>query len=296
MNKIMILTDSTSDLNADLRKKYNIDYCKMGFSSGDKEFEASLDWEDISAKDFYDSMRNGTGYLTIQVPVKHFLEKFSEYLKEGYDVLYIGCSSALSGSVASAKLLAKELKRDYKDNKLVCVDSLLSGMGQGMMVIKAAELRDEGKNIDEIAAYIEEMKMSCNQVGTVSTLDYLKKSGRVTASSAFFGNLFAVKPILISDDKGQNLAVKKVKGRKSSLEELAAQVVTYIREPEDQTVYVSHADAEEDADTVIELIKSKIPGIKTEKAIIGPIVGISVGPGTIITYYRGVDKKEHMNQ
>lgn len=296
MNKIKILTDSTSDMNAALREKYDIDYCRMGFSSGDKEYSASLDWEDISYKDFYDSMRNGQSYLTIQVTVGQFLENFSKYLGEGYDVLYIGCSSALSGSVAAAKMLVKELKVKYKESKLICIDSLLSGMGQGMMAIKAAELRDEGKSIEEIAEYIEDMKMHCNQVGTVSTLDYLKKSGRVTASSAFFGNLFAVKPILISDTKGQNLAVKKVKGRRSSLEEIANQIETYIRNPLDQTIYISHADAEEDADLVIKLVGEKIPGAKCEKAIIGPIVGISVGPGTIIAYFEGVDKKDHMDQ
>ena len=296
MSKIAILTDSTADMNRELREKYNIDYFRMGFSSGDEEYVASLDWEDISYKDFYDSMRNGKGYLTSQVTVKHFLEKFSEYLKEGYDVLYIGCSSALSGSVAAAKLLLKELKNEYKDNKVICIDSLLSGMGQGMMAIKAAELRDEGKTVEEIAEFIEEMKMRCNQVGTVSTLEYLKKSGRVTASSAFFGNLFAVKPILISDDKGQNLAVKKVKGRMSSLEETVNQIEKFIKDPLNQTVYISHADAKEDADKVCEMLKERIPGIKTEQAIIGPIVGISVGPGTIIAYYQGVDKKEHMAQ
>ena len=296
MSKIAILTDSTADMNRELREKYNIDYFRMGFSSGDEEYVASLDWEDISYKDFYDSMRNGKSYLTSQVTVKHFLEKFSEYLKEGYDVLYIGCSSALSGSVAAAKLLLKELKNEYKDNKVICIDSLLSGMGQGMMAIKAAELRDEGKTVEEIAEFIEEMKMRCNQVGTVSTLEYLKKSGRVTASSAFFGNLFAVKPILISDDKGQNLAVKKVKGRMSSLEETVNQIEKFIKDPLNQTVYISHADAKEDADKVCEMLKERIPGIKTEQAIIGPIVGISVGPGTIIAYYQGVDKKEHMAQ
>ena len=171
MSKIAILTDSTADMNRELREKYNIDYFRMGFSSGDEEYVASLDWEDISYKDFYDSMRNGKGYLTSQVTVKHFLEKFSEYLKEGYDVLYIGCSSALSGSVAAAKLLLKELKNEYKDNKVICIDSLLSGMGQGMMAIKAAELRDEGKTVEEA---IDDFKKSYAGIR-----DYYQKHGKV---------------------------------------------------------------------------------------------------------------------
>ena len=296
MNKIAIITDSTSDLCLELREKYNIDYCEMAFSSGDKSFKASLDWEDISAKEFYDSMRNGTPYLTTQVTVKCFLEKVGKYLSEGYDVLYIGCSSALSGSIASANIICRELKTEYPGRKIMCIDSLISGMGQGMLAIKAAELRDQGKTIDEIYSEIENLKNICNQCGTVSTLDYLKKSGRVTASSAFFGNLFAVKPILISDDKGQNLAVKKVKGRKSSLEEIVNQIETYIKNPLEQTVYISHADCEEDANKVCEMIRERIPGINVETAIIGPIVGVSVGPGTIIAYFTGTEKSEHMKQ
>lgn len=296
MNNIVIITDSTSDLNKETREKYGIDYCRMGFSVDDKEYSASLDWEEISDKQFYDAMRNGAGCKTIQVTVKEYMARFGEYLKEGKDVIYIGCSSSLSGSVKLAQMLAPDLMREYKGTKLVCIDSLLSGLGQGMMVIKAAQLAEEGKSIEEIASYIENMKMSCNQAGTVSSLEYLKKSGRVTASSAFFGNLFAVKPILISDDQGQNLAVKKVKGRKSSLIEIADQISRYIKNPEDQIIYISHADARDDAEEVAKLVRDRIPGAKTELNIIGPIVGTSVGPGTIIAYFRGVEKTEHMKQ
>ena len=296
MNKIAIITDSTSDLNAQLREKYNIDYCYMGFSSGDEQYLASLDWEQMSSHDFYESMRSGKEYLTVQVTVKHYIETFSKYLEQGFDIVYIGCSSALSGSVSSAKMLAGELQSEYKGRQIYCVDSLLSGMGQGMMVIKAAILRDEGKSAAQIADHIEKMKWTCNQVGTVLSLEYLKKAGRITASSYFFGNMFAVKPIVISDDQGRNLAIRKVKGRKTSLQETARQVAAYIRHPEDQTVYISHADAQEDAQKVINMVKELIPGVKTEMAVIGPIVGISVGPGTIIAYFQGIEKKEYMKQ
>lgn len=295
MSSFDIITDSTSDLSLALREKYGIDYCLMEFSEGEKNYRASLDWTDISYKDFYGSMRQGKRYKTVQVPVKTFDEKFREHLEQGKDVLYIACSSGLSGSVNTAKVMSEELKSSYPDRKIICIDSLISGMGQGSMAIKAAKMRDEGKSIEETASWIEENKLFFNQYGTVESLDYLKAAGRVTASSAFFGNLFAVKPILISDLEGHNLAVKKVKGRKSSLEELAVMTAKYIVDPADQTIYIGHADDEEAANTVAGKMKDLIPGANTELYVIGPIVGASVGPGTIIVFYNGKNKKEQLN-
>lgn len=296
MNNTVIITDSTSDLNGELRKHYGIDYCQMELSDGEHTYAASLDWEAWTPHEFYDSMRKGVQYQTTQVSTRCYQEVFSRYLQEGRDVVYIGCSSALSGSVAAAQLVAKELRSRFRGRQVFVIDSLLSGMGQGLMVIEAAKQAQEGKNAQEIASAIEEGKLFYNQIGTVETLEYLKRAGRVTASSAFFGNLFAVKPILISDVEGQNVAVRKVKGRKTSLEETAAQVAQFIRNPEEQTVWVSHADALKDAETVARMIRERLPETKVCIADVGPIVGISVGPGTIIAYFRGVHKSEFMKQ
>ena len=240
-------------------------------------------------------MRSGKRYKTVQVTVKTFDEKFREHLSKGEDILYIACSSGLSGSVKTAQVISQELRSDFPDRKIVCIDSLISGLGQGSMAIKAAQMRDEGKSLDETAAWIEDNKLFFNQYGTVENLDYLKAAGRVTASSAFFGNLFSVKPILISDLEGHNLAVKKVKGRKSSLYELAAMTAQYITDPLSQTIYIGHADDEEAANVVAEKIKELIPGASTSLYVIGPIVGASVGPGTIIVFYSGRHKKEQLN-
>ncbi|MBR2821576.1 MAG: DegV family EDD domain-containing protein, partial [Clostridiales bacterium] len=201
-----VITDSTSDLTSDLRQEYNIDYFRMGFSSGDKEYSASLDWDEIGSHEFYDSMRNGVKYKTSQVSVKTFAEKLKKHLSAGQDVIYIACSSALSSSVKTAYVVRDELKKDFPDRKVICVDSLISGMSQGMLAIECARMASSGKSIEECEEWIEANKFFYNQCSTTETLSYLKEAGRVTASSAFFGNLFAVKPIIISDTMGQNLA------------------------------------------------------------------------------------------
>ena len=262
-----VITDSTSDLTSDLRQEYNIDYFRMGFSSGDKEYSASLDWDEIGSHEFYDSMRNGVKYKTSQVSVKTFTEKLKKHLSAGQDVIYIACSSALSSSVKTAYVVRDELKKDFPDRKVICVDSLISGMSQGMLAIECARMASSGKSIEECEEWIE---------------------------ANFFGNLFAVKPIIISDTMGQNLAIEKVKGRKSSFTAIAEHIAEYIISPEKQTIWIGHADCFFDAEALELEIRNKIPNANIKKYVIGPIVGVSVGPGTLICNYTGKAKSEQL--
>ncbi len=137
MNKIKILLDSTCDLDMDLLKRFDLDYIKMGVTMDDKEYSASLSWEEYTPKEFYDFMRSGKRCYTNQVKESAFEETFTALLEEGYDIVYIGCSSGLSGSVALGKLVAERLKEKYKDNTIAIVDPLCSGMAQGSSVMPA---------------------------------------------------------------------------------------------------------------------------------------------------------------
>ena len=294
MASFHVLTDSTSDLPIELRQQYEINYFPMEFSTGDKNYVASLDWLQIGSHDFYESMRNGVKYKTAQVSIKTYTEILREHLSMGKDVIYIACSSALSSSVKTAYVVRDELRTEFPDRKVIIVDSLISGMAQGLLAIECAKMRDQGKSLDEVETWIEDHKMFYNQCSTTETLSYLKEAGRVTASSAFFGNLFAVKPIIISDTKGQNLAIRKVKGRKSSFTEIADQISKYIVQPEKQTIWVGHADSPDDAEALAAEIKAKIPDTTVKTYVIGPIVGVSVGPGTLICNYRGKHKNEQL--
>lgn len=296
MSNFALITDSTSDLNLELREKYNIDYVKMNYVIGETEYPASLDWEAHSAKEFYDLMRGGTRIRTTQVSRETFTDCFKGYLEKGQDVVYISCSSALSGSVNLAQVIAKELTAQYPQNRVYCVDSLCSSLGQAMMVLYAATLRNNGKPAAEVAEIIEGMRLKVNQAGTADSLEYLRRAGRVKASKAFFGNLFGVKPIIISDIIGQNYAVKKTKGMLNALREIAAMMAEAVADGGDEYLFISHADAPETAETLKEEILKLIPFKKVHVGCIGPIVGASVGPGTVIAFCYGkevtIDGKE----
>ena len=287
MRDFKIIADSCSDLSAENRKKYDIDYALMNFVYDGNEYIASLDWEEYSPREFYDLMRNGKIVKTTQVPGERFIETFNKYVEEGKDVLYLACSSGLSGSISTATMIGKEIMEQHPEAKIICIDTLISGMGQGMICVKAAEMKAEGKSIEEIAEWIETNKLCFNQFGTVEKLDYLRRAGRVKAAAAFFGNIFGVKPIIISDTKGNNFAMKKVKGRKASFAELVSQMKDVIINPEEQIIYLDHADCMEDALIVKEMILNEIKCKDVYISYIGPTVGASVGPGTIIIYCYG---------
>lgn len=296
MNKIALFGDSTCDLTTEVRKQRDIDYVRMLVNWKDKdkkvrEIYASLDWEVLSPKEYYDLMRNGATIFTSQVTEQEFDEKFVPHLKKGEDILYISCSSALSQSGNLAvRLAAEKYSKEYPNSKIVVVDSLCSCMGQGSMLLRAADLRDEGKSIEEIAEEIEKTKLCYNQIATVEDLNTLKAHGRVKAAKAFFGNLFGVKPLIISDAKGNNFAVEKAKGRRNALLRVAEVVKERAIKPETQICYVSHADAKVED---VELVVSKIKEIGFKDVVVGdlgPIISASCGPATFGIFYFGKEE------
>lgn len=281
-----VVTDSCADLDTEIRKQYGIDYVKMSITVQDKVLPASLDWEEYSAKQLYDYIRQGIRVYTAQVSRQEFETVFETELKAGNDVIYLGCSSALSASVKLGKLIAEELNAKYK-NKVYVIDSLNSSLGLGSMTIKCAELLKEGKTVEEAVEYIESNKLRFNQYTTVDSLKYLKRAGRVKAASAFFGDVMGVKPIIVSDAKGNNNAFKKVRGRKNSLKELVEAVKTNAVDLENQTLYVCHADDIDTANELVALIKKEVACKNVYINYIGPIVGASVGPGAVAVQFFG---------
>ena len=294
MNKIAIIGDSTCDLTPEIRKNRDIDYCRMRVSWTDKEKKeheiyASLDWESISHKDYFDMLADGTRVFTSQVTEQEFDEVFERHLSKGEDIIYISCSSALSASIQLARRLVNDkYSKKYPNQKMLMVDSLCACVGQGLMLMDAADMRDAGKKIEDIAAYIEENKLRYHQLATVENLDTLKRAGRVKAGKAFFGNLFGLKPILISDALGNNFAIEKQKGRRNALLRLVELTKQEVVNPEEQTLWVSDAECKpEDIELLINKIKEEIPFKDVQVVPMGPIIGGTTGKGTIAVYFKG---------
>ncbi|MBQ9802707.1 MAG: DegV family protein [Clostridia bacterium] len=281
MQQIKIFTDSCSDLGADIRAKYDIDYFKMCTVDEGKETPADLG-DEAAIRAIYQKIRaTGKRILTTQVPMAEFERRMTEAIEGGFAILYIGCALPMSSSVNTGMLIAGKLLESHPDATVRCVDSTNCSLGEGMLAVLAARLRDEGKTIDEIVAAIEEKKHHVNQFVTVGSLDMLKKSGRVKGSAAFFGNLLGVKPIIISDYNGQNVPIVKVKGRKASLDKLVELTREAVTDPASQTVFIAHADCAEDAEYLRRELTEKVGFKDAYIYYIGPIVGVCIGPDAI---------------
>ena len=240
-------------------------------------------------KEFYDIIRRGIRFYTSMPSQQDYMDFFEKYLKENKDVLYIACSSGLSNSINIAKKLVEtEVKEKYPNNKVVVIDSLRAGMSLGMIIMEAQRLKDEGKDIDEVTKWVEENKLKYLEVGIPETLTYLKRAGRVSGPKALMGNMIGLKPILEFDDKGSNIAVNKAIGRKKAYIKMAEMIKNHIDDPENQEIYLMHADCKDDD---VKAFKDEIlKAVKVKNIIVeplGPIIGASSGPGTIIVNYRG---------
>lgn len=282
MRKVKVITDSCADLSAAQLEKWNIDYARMNTVEDGKESPALLTWSDEEAHRLYETIRGGKRITTTQVPVEEFNRIFTRYLDEGYDIVYIACSSKQSGSVNTASVVAKKLLESRPEAKIYAVDSLNATIGEGMLAMKAAEMAAQNMDADAVRDGVMKIRKRVQEFATVHTLEHLRKSGRVSASSAFFGNLMGIKPILIADADGAQAAFKKVKGRRKSFEEIVALLKENIENPSEQTVYIAHGDcSEEEIKELADLVKEEINPREISVGFIGPIVGASTGPDTI---------------
>ncbi|MBO5328192.1 MAG: DegV family protein [Clostridia bacterium] len=289
MKNFVIVTDSSCDLNKELRDRANIEYLKMRYIYGNVDVPADLDWVHLTAKQFYDKMREGVRFTSSQVIAPEYADLFEMHAKEGVDVLYIGCSSALSGSYRASLVAREEVMAKYPEAKIICIDALRASMSLGILVITAAKLKEEGKTIEEVAAYIEENKMTVHMVGTVEDLKYLQRAGRVSAVSAVFGGLLSIKPIIIADTKGENHVIDKPKGRRKSLNYIVDYVKAHYKPNKYQHIAICHADCDADMEYIKTQLQAFIPEKDVEYSVnyIGPAIGASVGPGMISVFFYG---------
>lgn len=287
MRKVRILTDSCSDMPRELREKYDVDYVRMKTSYNGEEKWANLDFAEYTPRHLYDIMRGGERVLTTQVPPDEFEQVFRRLLDEGYDIVYIGCSLKQSSSVNTGAVVARKLLEEYPDARIFCIDSLNACMGETVLAVRAAMYRDEGLDAQAINDRIMAERNNVREYVAVHTLDALKRAGRIKASKAFFGNLLGVKPIITSDVNGDQVPVKKVKGRQASLAELVSLTKESIVDPENQTIYIAHADCAEEAEEVKKMILAEIPCRDVVVGYIGPIIGASIGPDAIAVFSYG---------
>ena len=286
MAKYQIFTDSSCDLSTELRKANNIEYFYFGLVVDGVEYKADLDWQEYTQEEFYGWLSAGKKVKTTQVSMEEVLLKVRPYFEKGIDIIYIGCSSALTGSMNLFELAKQQLMEEFPDRKMIGVDSLAAACTLGMMVLDAAKEQKKGLSIDELQQWVLDNRFFYNQFATVDTLTYLKAAGRIKGAAAFFGNIMGVKPIFISDRKGNNLTINKVKGTKASLNELFEDVKAAMVPGVTEEIFIGQGMAQDRAELLKKRVEDELH-IKATVQWIGPIVGTTCGPGVIATFCKG---------
>lgn len=187
------------------------------------------------------------------------------------------------------------------DGEIYCIDTKVAAGGESLLAVEAAKLAERGLSAEEIAQKITEMSAHAYQVGTVDTLTFLKRAGRVKAGAAFFGNLFGIKPIIVNDANGNNAAVKKIKGRKNAIDTCIAMLkdaVCYDGQTypvSEQTIYIGQADCYDEACEIAQRIRNEIKPKDVVINWMGPAIGASVGPTMFGIYAFGKTAVERGN-
>lgn len=286
MAKYQIFTDSSCDLSTEDRKAHGIEYFYFGLVVDGVEYPADLDWVAYKPEEFYGWLSQGKKIKTTQVSMEECMKRVRPYFEQGIDVIYIGCSGALTGSMNLFELAKAELLEEFPERKMIGIDSLTASCTLGMLLIDAAKKRDEGLSIEELANWVQEHKFFYNQFATVDTLKYLKESGRIKGLAAFIGDIIGLKPIFISDRKGNNFTTQKVRGTKASLDALFEGVKDALMKEHCDMVYIGQGMAMERAESLKKRIEEELK-IPAKITWIGPIVGTTCGPGIIATFCRG---------
>jgi DegV family protein with EDD domain len=221
MKKFIITTDTTCDLPQDYMTKHNIRLLPLYYSLNGTIYG---DENVLEPKAFYDIMRGGAMPTTMAVNPDNARQVFIGLLEEGYDILHIAFSSALSGSCSVAAASARELCEERPGSKIFVVDSLCASLGEGLLVHKAVQRKEEGKSLDEVADWLEKNKLSLCHLFTVDDLHHLHRGGRVSKATAIIGTLINVKPILHVDNEGRLIPLNNVRGRKKALISLVDQM------------------------------------------------------------------------
>ncbi len=287
MSNYVIFADSACDIISEITDAWQVSTIPLTFRFNDSEKEYENDGMPI--KEFYDKMRGGGVAKTSAVNSEKFIEGFEKSLSEGLDVLYLAFSSGLSTTFNSARIAAKELSEKYPERKVILVDSLCASAGYGLLLKMTVDKKNEGASIEDAAAFAEKTKLNICHWFTVDDLVYLKRGGRVSATTAFVGNLLGIKPVLHVDNEGHLINVSKARGRKNSIIALADKLGEFAMKG-DYEVFISHGDCTEDAEFLADYINEKFGKKVSVITNVGTVIGAHSGPGTLALFFVGTER------
>lgn len=274
-HKIALLTDSCSDVPKSYIEKYGMFVVPMMIHYSYGHFR---DGVDITPQEVYDRFDQ-------EVPKTSFpsgetvAQTLQSICDQGYDqVVIVTISSGLSGTHNMFSVMVK----DFPQLDCRIIDSKNIGIASGLTAIRAGQLIEEGLSLDEIESALLQAVKDTRIYFCVSTLEYLKKGGRIGLVSATMGTLLGILPVISCNEEGIYYTVKKARGRKAVLDSAISLTYDFLSQSKKYIIAVVHGGAEEEASQVGEKVKALLPNY-TDYVLgqISPALVVHTGPGLI---------------
>ncbi|MBQ7859000.1 MAG: DegV family protein [Faecalibacterium sp.] len=241
----------------------------------------------ITPAEFYAMQRQGKFASTSQINHGVYCDAFDPVLSQGVDILYFCFSSGLSGTYQSAQIAIRDLKEKYPDRVIEIIDTQCASVGEGFLVREALIRQQAGMSLLELALWADNFRHNVCHWFTVDVFDHLKHGGRVSASTAIFGTMLQIKPLLHVDANGKLELAGKPRGRRKAMDLQIEQMEKGWLLQLTQQVVVGHCGCPEVAEQLKEELLQRFPSAEIFISEIGPIIGAHTGPGTLVLIYCG---------
>lgn len=285
-----IVTDSACNLTEEMIDEFGLEILPLTFMVDGVQHQSYLKGEKTDLKQFYTMMREGK-VITTSLPNMQESEKTLRAIADsGKDILYLGFSSALSGTYAATELLLKQIAFDYPDRTFISEETFAASGGQGMLVYLACKKAKDGASIEEVAQFVRDTRDHLCHWFTVDDLMFLFRGGRVSRTSAWAGTLLNIKPVLHVDNAGALIPMEKVRGRKKSIKALVDHMEKTAIDPKSQTIFITHGDCIEDVEALKAEITERFGITDFVVNYVDPVIGAHSGPGTLALFFVGTEK------
>ena len=278
---VRIMTDNAANLPPELREQYNIREICLTYTVDGRLVDGSTPFD---GHDFYEALRRGAEVKTSMISPAAAREAIEPALAAGDDVLFLGISGGVSGTCWGVGLVAQELAAEYPGRRVQVLDTRGASLGEGLVVLEAAQLAQQGADMDAIVARAETLCGKMRQHFMVDDLKFLRKGGRLSGAAALAGTLLQIKPILQGDENGKIVVRTKERGRKKAMDTLIA-LYNELVEDKSAPVGISHAAAPAEALHLTTRLRQSGCTGPILSVCHEPVTGAHVGPGMLAIYF-----------
>ncbi len=285
-----LFADSGCNLPARHLEEHRISVIPFPMVIDGRETESPKYPDGFDGGSYYTRLKAGMEVKTSLINSETFYGAFRPVLAAGQDVLYVGISSGITGTIQSASIAAAQLAGEFPERTVRIVDSLGAGLGTGLIVLRAADYRAQGLSAEQAAVKLDYDVENLCEYFTVDDLMFLKNTGRVSGAAAAIGTMLQLKPMLRGDEEGHIVVCGKIRGRKKAIDELTAIYQKKAVNPERQRIAISHGNCLEEALALADRLRAVAQPKELILSMHEPLTGAHVGPGMLAVFFFGTGR------